>query len=286
MKNTCLLTILLIAALLSACAPENPYPAPVIQPGSLQVWVDAPLESTTLTLPVAYTLVCHGSDPSGVQALEFSINEQVLAEVSNPDSSLTLFYASHPWEPVEPGTYTIRCRARNTSGEWGGYAAARVFVVEMLDGISPTPSLTQTATLTPTHTATPTVTLTATSTTITFTSQVSTNTFEYQRDCVPSPGQVTITARLSNTVGVKSVYLFFRLESADKGITTGWNPGILMAKGTDGYSSTIAWDAIPQLSQIMGSSAVFAYQFVVADFSEIVIARSQVFRDITLQPCN
>lgn len=286
MKNSFFLSMFLLAALLSACALENPYPPPVSPPGSLQTWVDAPLEGTTLTLPVAYTLVCHGSDPSGVQALEFRINEQVLAEVPNPDSSLTLFYASHPWEPVEPGTYTVRCRAENTSGEWSEFASARVMVVETLDEISPTPSLIPALTETPTVTLTPTSTITSTPAIITFTSQVSSNVFEYQHDCVPSPGQVTITARLSSTLGVKSVYLFFRLESGELGIITDWNTGVLMAKGTDGFSSTIAWDAIPQLSQILWSSAVFAYQFIVVDTSEAVIARSQVFRDITLKPCD
>lgn len=44
----------------------------------LQAWVDAPLDGTVLVYPVQYTLVCHGTDPSGVQALEFSADEQVL----------------------------------------------------------------------------------------------------------------------------------------------------------------------------------------------------------------
>lgn len=291
MKNTYLLTLILIASLLSACAPENTISPRYSLQGGLQAWVDAPLEGTILILPVSYNLVCHGSDPSGVQALEFSINEQVLATLPNPNSSATLFNAFHQWVPDVPGTYTVRCRTRNSSGEWGEYAMAQVLLVEAIDTITPTPSSTPTQTATPTitltpiRTTTPTVTPSSTGAAITFTSNVSTNIFQYQRDCVPNPGQVTITAKLSNTVGVKTVYLFFRLESSALGITTEWNSGVPMVKGTSGYSRTIAWDGIPQLSQIKWSSSVFTYQFVVVDQNEAIIARSQRFRDITLEPC-
>lgn len=280
MKNSNLLTLILIAALLFACAPENTISPGYSLHGGLQAWVDAPLEGTILTLPVSYTLVCHGSDPFGVQALDFSIDEQVLETVPNPDPDSTLFNASTLWEPVEPGTYTVHCRAENSSGEWSEYAVSRVLVVAEIDAVSPV--LTILPTPTPTATSTPTLTPT---TALTFTSQVSTYIFEYQHDCVPNPAQVTIIAMLSSTADVESVYLFFRLESGELGVTTEWNTGVVMSKGTSGYSTTIAWDVIPQLSQVKWSSAVFAYQFVVVDQNEVILARSQVFRDITLRPC-
>lgn len=287
MKNVPLITLILVAVLLPGCTPDVPGSAFIPLPGRLQAWVDAPLENTYLNIPVSYTLVCHGSDPSGVQALEFSINEDVLAEVPNTDPAATLFQAAQVWEPVEPGTYTVRCRARDSSAVWGDYAAVRVHILGENGAISVLPS--HTPTTTATATVTPTVTATFTpipvGSPITFTADISTDTFQYQRDCIPDPGQVTITAQLSSTVGVGSVFLFFRLESSELGITTEWNPGEVMIPRAGGYISTISWDAIPQLAQIRGSSAVFAYQFVAVDQGQVVIARSQVFRDITLEPC-
>jgi hypothetical protein len=277
MKNPFIPTMLLLAALLASCAPETVLSPAYSLRGGLQAWVDAPLEGTLLILPISTTLVCHGSDPSGVQTLEFSLEDQVLATPTNPEPRMTLFHASQAWEPTDPGTYNIRCRAQNLNGEWSEYAIVQVSVVAMTGTITPTLTFTPTST----STATPTPTLAA----LTFTSQVSTHAFEYKRDCVPSPEEVTITAILSSTAGVKSVYLFFRLESSALGVTTEWNEGSPMTSGTGGYSTTISWDEIPQLSQIQWSSAVFAYQFVVVDMGDNVLARSQVFRDVMLSPC-
>jgi hypothetical protein len=268
-KNPFLPAMFVLAALLSGCAPEIPDSPAYSLRGGLQAWVDDPLDGTVLTLPVSTTLVCHGSDPAGVQALEFSLEDRVLATSTNPDPGKTLFHVSQTWEPTDPGTYLIRCRAQNLDGEWSEYASVQVSVGEM------------TGTITPTLTITPTTTTAV----LAFSSQVSTHAFEYKHDCVPSPGEVTITAILSSTTGVKSVYLFFRLESSELEVTTEWSFGSPMTPGTGGYSSTISWDDIPQLSQIQWSPAVLAYQFVVMDMGENVLARSHVFRDVTLSPC-
>lgn len=284
MKNILLLALLLVTTLLPGCALASREIDGISLRGGLQAWVDAPLEGSVLTLPVDYSLVCHGSDPSGVQALEFNVNEQVFAVVSNPDPGETLFNASQSWQPVIAGLYTIRCRAQNSAGEWSTYASVQVSVVAEMGTLTPT--LTFTPAETATSTATSTSTLTPTAAVLTFTSSVSTNVFEYQRDCIPSPGEVTITAKLSSTAGVKSLYLYFRLESSALSLVTAWSTGLLMTPGLGGYTSTISWGDIPQLPQISGSSAVFAYQFVVVDMSGSIVARSQVFKDITLNPCD
>jgi hypothetical protein len=279
MKYRLLHSMFLLAALLSACGPQaQPAPASA-RPDGPQAWLDAPLDGTSLTLPVAYTLVCHGSDPSGVQEIEFSLDELTLAVVPNPDPGATLFHAAQPWEPVEAGMLTVRCRSLGASGEWSGFAQAVVFVAAEPEVVSSTPSHT------PTSTAAATLTPTSTVSTIAFTSQVSSAEFEYQHDCVPDPAQVTVTALLPDTNGVKSVYLFFRLESAEQGVTTEWNDGLPMTAIAGGYNSTVSWDAIPQLDQIEWSSAVFVYQFVAFDESGQVLARSQVYRNVTLRPC-
>jgi hypothetical protein len=279
---------LLVVALVGACAPAMASPAGSSLFGGLQAWVDAPLDGAVLKMPVQYSLVCHGTDGSGVQALEFSADGGVLGTATNPDGGATLFNASQGWNPAEPGTYTVMCRAQNAAGDWSGYADARVKVVQ--DAVTITPTLTPTVTPTVMATITPTITPTTSAVPpaagVTFTSRVSTNSFEYKRDCIPDPSEVAVTAVLSGAPSVKYVFLFFRLESSALGVTTDWNEGLAMTPaGGDAYRSTVAWDDIPQLSQISGSSATFAYQFVAVGQDNRNLGRSQVFRDVTLHPC-
>lgn len=279
--------IFLILFLLSGCAQAAAQPAALLPNTRLQAWVDKPLDRTTLTFPVDYELVCHGADPSGVKALQFSANETILAVQINPDVTNTLFHTTTGWQPGAPGEYTIACRAQNDSGQWSADAIARVKVEAATPTITPTITPTVTPTITPT--VTPTITPTPPdSSAITFTSRVSTARFQYQRDCVPSPAEVTITATLSNTIGVKYVFLFFRLESAALGATTAWNSGLMMTQLRDGsFTRTVSWrDTLAVLPAISGSSATFVYQFVAVDASNNTLARSQRFYDVMLSPCN
>lgn len=278
----------ILAALLGACAAGTVSFEGSSIFGGLQAWVDAPLDGAVLEMPVQYSLVCHGADRSGVQALEISADGEVLGTETNPDRGATLFNASVLWEPHEPGMYTIMCRAQNGAGDWSGYADASVTVVQ--DAVSTTPTLTPSRTPTVTATITPTITPTTSTAPaaadVTFTSRVSTNSFEYKRDCVPDPSEVAVTAILSGAPSAKYVFLFFRLESSALGVTTDWNEGLAMTPaGGDAYRSTVGWDDIPQLSQISGSSATFAYQFVAVGQDNRNLGRSQVFRDVTLHPC-
>lgn len=272
----------ILAALLGACAAGTVSLEGSSIFGGLQAWVDAPLDGAVLKMPVQYSLVCHGADGSGVQALEFSADGEVLGTETNPDGGATLFNASVLWEPHEPGMYTIMCRAQNGAGDWSGYADARVRVVQDAGTITPT----STPTITPTMTPTVTPTETPPAAGPAFTSRVSTTSFEYQRDCIPDPAEVTITAVLSGAPSAKYVFLFFRLESSALGVTTDWNEGLAMASAGGGaFRSSVSWDDVPQLARIWGSSATFAYQFVAVGPSNENLGRSQVFRDVTLRPC-
>lgn len=287
---------LILMTLVIGCTPIASSPTGSSVIGGLQAWVDAPLEGTVLTLPVIYRLVCHGTDPSGVNTLEFSVNGEVLITQTNPQVEETLYDASVPWEPTSAGNYTIRCRTQNSQGEWSNHASAKVTVQEPKPEqpeITPTftPTFTDTPTLTPTmtltSTSTPTVTITPTLEGMSFTNRISSSEFQYQRDCIPSPPEVTISAVLSNAANVKYVFLFFRLESEALGITTDWNTGMPMTKTGNGiYSVTVNWRDVPQLPQISGSAATFVYQFVVVGQDNSNIGRSQGFRDITFRPCN
>jgi len=290
--------ILITIFILSGCTPSSAAPNDFTLSGSLQAWVDAPLDGTVLELPALATIICHGTHSSGIKSIEASINGSILATSNNPTTEETLYTAEFQWAPEQPGMYTIECRAESAAGEWSNAASVRVIVrqqLEMTETITPTrteiSTLTPTATLIPTSTFTPTLTITPTSTPkptgITFTNRISTNTFQYQRDCIPNPPEVTIDAVLSDAANVKYVFLFFRLESGALGITTDWNTGMPMIKTSNGvYSVTVNWRDIPQLPQIYGSSATFAYQFVAVGMDNSNIGRSQGFRDITLSPCN
>jgi len=261
--------------------------------GELGAWLDAPLDNTRLYFPAQYTLVCHGTDPGGVKALEFSANGLLVSMLDNPDPRQTLFSASTVWQPGLPGEYIIRCRAQNRADEWSAFASATVIVVEVtptiIQTITPTSSLTPTTTptFTPTPTITPSHTSTPVSGSITFTSQVSTNEFQYQRDCLPNPGQVTIIAKLSNTTNVFEVYIFFHLENSELGVNTSWNNGLpMLLVGNGEFSRTISWKDIPDLSQIYNHSATFVYQFVAVVGATNNFVRSKTFYDVKLSPCH
>lgn len=143
-----------------------------------------------------------------------------------------------------------------------------------------TPTLTSTATITPTLTVTPTSALS-------FRSQVSTNAFQYQRDCIPNPGQVTITAIPSGTADFTYLFLFFRLESDPPGVITPWNDGMPMNPGSGGtFSKTVSWKDISDLALLNGGSAIFVYQFVALDQNYSITIKSSLFRDVTIAPCH
>jgi hypothetical protein len=274
MKISHVLSIILIVILLTGFSQLIPPKPGTSLHSGLHAWVDAPINRTVMNLPVSYDIICHGTDPGGVKALEFRINDKLLSSSMNPDSKQTLFTSTAAWSTNTAGKYVIHCRAQNNSSEWSGYAEAIVFVQEVIPTLIPT--------ITPTVTPLPPV-----SADITFSSIVSTNGFQYlQRGCTPNPAQVTITAKLSNTTRVKYVFIFFRLESSALGVTTAWNTGLLMtSSGDNKYKRTISWKDVPQLTQIYGSAANLVYQFVAVDDQKNNIARSQRFYNVKLSPC-
>ena len=285
---------LLLAIFLSGCTPKVASPAGASIFAGLQAWVDAPLDGTVLEFPARYTLVCHGTDPSGVQALEFGENDRVLTTHANPDAGGTLFNASVLWEPNGPGTYTLKCRAQNTAGDWSGAVSARVTVTEKRITLTPTaslvPTITLTATLVPTITltVTPTPTFTPTQAILGFSPQASNQEFNYQHDCVPNPGTVTITVIISNAANIRNVYQFYRLKSQSNDVLTDWENVVMIPQGNGKYQTTIVWSEIANLSGISshGLSATFQYQFVADDANGVILGRSQVFSDIALVPCH
>ena len=279
-----LLGMFLILIITAGCEkPQKVIQEPLVVP---HAWIDAPLDGSTIPLSEPYEIIFHIASLNGVTQGEVNINGEMLATLPNPLGNKSLATLRQIWTPERPGTYTLTVRAQNSAGEWSDYDTAIVIVMQ--NTITITPTFTPTPTLTPTITPTITPTLTPTpppAGEITFTSKVSTSEFQYQRHCVPNPDKVKITAKLSNTSGVKYVFIFFRLESKS-GVITAWNTGMMMSPGGEGdYSKTISWRDVPQLSEISGSSATFVYQFVAVDNNRNNMARSQRFYNVKLSPC-
>ncbi len=281
--------IAVAGALLTGCAqaPALPQASGYPPAGGLRAWVDAPLDGTSLSLPVTYPVVCHGTDASGVAAVEFSADGNVLETATNPSPSLTLFTARFAWQPTTPGNYILRCRAQNQDGQWSGAAAARV---EVLASVTPsdTPTPTLTPSPTPTVTPTPTARLTPEPAGLVFAAQVSAAEFHYPRDCVPDPSAVTITVAVSGAPQPTGVTLFFRFRDQSTGESGAWNEGLGMVPlGGGRLRASVSWEAIPGIDALRssGDPAWFLYQFVATGPQGTIIGRSQTSSDITLTAC-
>ena len=275
-----------------AAAPNLPGPS---SNGGLQVWVDAPLEGTTLTLPAVYTAVCHATDPQGVSRLEFIVNGSQQGTQENPSAAEKLFTGSFPWQPAATGIYTLGCRALNSQADWSGTATVQVTVlgegtVTPLPTFTPsaTPSPSFTPTMTPSPTATPTST--PTSVGLVFDHAFSSSEFfyPYVRGCIPIPGSENLSTRVSGSPAVSNAYLFIRLQDNATGQKSDWNDGLKMTNlGGQSFELTVTAADLPMLDLISrsGHSAVFLYQFVVYDSTGALLGRSSVYSDIKLSPC-
>ena len=84
--------------------------------GLPQAWIDAPLDGSTLPLS-PYEIIFHASAPGNPAAVELTINGQpaALGSVSLGQSLVTIRY---PWNPEQPGVYTITARTRDNMGNW------------------------------------------------------------------------------------------------------------------------------------------------------------------------
>jgi hypothetical protein len=188
------------------------------------------------------------------------------------------------WSPPAPGRYVLHIRAKNLQGVWGAYAEAAVTV----GGETPTPSATPAATETSTATAGPTSTSTPTATpeALVFFPGISANEFHYVAQNVPecSPLQLILTVKVSDPARAKGMLLFFHLQDKAGGGSSAWNSGIPMGALADGsYSKIVASEDIDGYTDYL--SAWFIYQFVATDGAGNVVARSDVYRDVTLSMC-
>jgi hypothetical protein len=274
LKPNLWLAMLLACVSLYACTmPSSPEGDE--QTGSVQTWIDAPLDGSTLPLTPPYEIVLHAYDSAGVTQVELKANGSLLSTLTNPNTGQLLATLKYPWSPAAPGNYTLSARAQSSNGLWGSETSI-VVTVEGLIGtptlVGPTPTLVDTLTPTPVSTLTPSAT--AVPAELSFTPRISSNQF-YYGSC--GSDQVTIQVYVEGG-NAYSVVLFTQLQGKS------WDDGSGMTPSGDGwFSRTVSSRSLDGAKNV--NTATLLYQFVATDSSSQVIGRSQVYSDITLSGC-
>ena len=279
MKRIFTLLLIIITFSLAGCnfpGVVAPGPAGVMAPTA---WLDAPLDG--MFIPLApYEVIFHIADEGGVAQGELSVNGQVLSSLQNPDGTETPATLRAMWTPPGPGVYTIQVRAQGTSGNWSGYASARVTVGEPTVTVSPTPVVTisPVITITPTFTPTPTP---PPNMPITFTRELALYQF-YYGSCQPNLMEVSVN--LSNTASVKHVELYVNVVDNNSTETSGWNSYSVMSDMGNGYyQTTLKSSGIEGANKY--ASMTILYQFIVFGKDGKPLSRSSSYNDLTLTAC-
>lgn len=124
----------LFALVGAACNPDsNAQLKAQVQAGP-NVWIDSPLNDSTLPL-APLEIVSHSSDLSQVVQVELSVNGAVLRTDPNPEQAKTLATMRQQWSPPAPGNYNILVRAQNSKGVWGDYTQSLVAIGSTNGGI-------------------------------------------------------------------------------------------------------------------------------------------------------
>ncbi len=118
--------ILLLALAQTACGSTSA--------GRPRAWIDRPLDGEQVALE-PLTIVAHASDAQGVTQFEFMVDSNLLGAV--PANGTRFTEATAGWVPPGPGTYTVRVRAKNGTGNVGEEAISRIVVGELA---MPTPT--------------------------------------------------------------------------------------------------------------------------------------------------
>ncbi len=139
--------LLLVLIFLSACAPG------VGSNGAPQVWIDTPLDGSSLPLATV-DVMSHATDPGGILQFELGVNGEVV-NTAGAAASGSLIYVRQTWDPPAPGLYILEVRAMNNAGVWSNYAQVLVTIAGEPSAPVLEPSLTPTQTSGPTPTLPP-----------------------------------------------------------------------------------------------------------------------------------
>jgi len=151
----------LSALLLSACGgnanPVQPAAAAPEMSQTPRVWIDSPLNGTTLPLGEV-EILSHAASLGGIAQVELSVNGAVVRTDPNPSPGETLNLVRQTWLPRAGGTYQVSVRAQNTGGEWSAPASITLTILDAtptsVDTATPAATPTETATSLPSPTAT------------------------------------------------------------------------------------------------------------------------------------
>jgi len=126
----------------------------------------APPQNIPIQINHSVTIQAIASDPTGMQRMEFWVNDLMVDQVtSSLAQDVPSMAAAFQWTPDAPGSYTLEIRAYNQSGLASTLEVSTLTVAEIEETPPPLPSSTPTPTITPqppTATPIPSATLTPT----------------------------------------------------------------------------------------------------------------------------
>lgn len=269
------IVLLVACSLLAACN------VPLAQTDTTQAWIDAPLDGSTLPL-APYEIIFHAGAAGNPAAVELSINGQPVT-LDSTILAQPLVTIRYPWNPQEPGQYTITARTEDAAGKWSAVDTHVVTIGGPTVTVTPiiTVSVSPTITLTPTLTPTPSAAVAAGPLSVTFVG-ASTNQF-YFGGASCGPTSVTLQVQVSDPAQVAGVTLFYKLRVKPNGAYTDWNSDIdLRAQGSGKFALALDSRA---LSGIPADDNWFIYQFIGTSAGGKPNARTQVYGDISLTRC-
>ncbi len=253
------------------------------QSGTTQAWIDAPLDGSNLPL-APYEIIFHAGAAGNPAAVELTINEQPVA-LDSTNLGQPLVTVRYPWDPQEPGQYTITARTQDAAGKWSPPDMHVVTIGGPTITVSPIITVTVSPTITPTASPTPTLTptakpLPAAQATVTFIG-ASTDHF-YVADKTCGPMSVTLEAQASDSLQVPHMVLFFKLWDKDTEKYTEWQSADMQSAGNGKFTFTLKGSA---LSGMTGRENWLIYQFIGTGADNKPGPRTQVYGDITLSVC-
>ncbi len=197
----------------------------------------------------------------------------------------TFTHALLPGSPALEAGNDLSCRPTDQRGitrPQGLHCDIGAFESETPATATP-PSVTSTftPTLTPTFTPTPALTKILFDP-VNFSSDVIYN--RYGRSCTPK--EVIVQVKVSPAEFVRSVGLFYRLEEKDSANLTPWNEGFAMIpQGGGWYTLTLYSEDFPADILKWRNEAWLAVQFVANGPDGKILARSAVYRQVTVGQC-